>query len=112
MPAITVDSWRRGRSPVHRGSVAWSSRTKHEGEHFVFHSLRHSCGAWLAIAGESIKVVQSVMRHSTPVLTLNNYGQLFPGQCEGAPVKLAAMMSDTKTAIRPQIGHIRQAGEG
>lgn len=87
-------------------------RTNHEGEHFVFHPLRHTCGAWLAMAGESIKVVQSVMRHSTPVLTLNTYGHLFPGQCEGAPVKLAAMMSDTKTASWSHNGHIRKSPEG
>ncbi len=73
-------------------------RTNHQGEHLVFHSLRHTCGAWLSMSGESIKVVQAVMRHSTPVLTLNTYGHLFPGQCESAPVKLAAMMSGDKTS--------------
>lgn len=71
--------------------------TNHQGEHLVFHSLRHTCGAWLAMAGESIKVVQAVMRHSTPVLTLNTYGHLFPGQCESAPLKLASMMRGDKT---------------
>lgn len=82
-------------------------RTNHEGEHLVFHSLRHTCGAWLAMAGESIKVVQTVMRHSTPVLTLNTYGHLFPGQCEGAPVKLAAMMnSDKSPADLSRICHV------
>lgn len=64
-----------------------------EGKHLVFHSLRHSTGAWLAMAGVSIKVIQEVMRHSTPVLTLNTYGHLFPGQCEGAPATIAAMMA-------------------
>ncbi|EMI40552.1 tyrosine recombinase XerD [Rhodopirellula sp. SWK7] len=72
-------------------------KTNHRGEHLVFHSLRHSCGAWLAMSGESIKVVQTVMRHSTPVLTLNTYGHLFPGQCESAPRSLAAMMRGDKT---------------
>ena len=86
-------------------------RTNHDGEHLVFHSLRHTTGSWLAIAGESIKVVQTVMRHSTPVLTLNTYGHLFPGQCEGAPVKLAAMMTgDKDSASRSHIGHIRKSG--
>lgn len=85
-------------------------RTNHEGEHLVFHSLRHTCGAWLAMAGESIKVVQTVMRHSTPVLTLNTYGHLFPGQCEGAPVKLASMMAGDKTfAKSSHTSHILKA---
>ncbi|WP_145087146.1 tyrosine-type recombinase/integrase [Aureliella helgolandensis] len=30
-----------------------------------FHALRHTCGVWLASAGVSIKVIQSVMRHSS-----------------------------------------------
>ena len=39
--------------------------TNHGGEHLDFHSLRHTCGAWLALAGCHPKVVQTVMRHST-----------------------------------------------
>lgn len=100
-----------GKERIEAEQSDFLSRTNHEGEHLVFHSMRHTCGAWLAMSGESIKVVQTVMRHSTPVLTLNNYGHLFPGQCEGAPVKLAAMMSDTENALWSHIGHIRKANE-
>lgn len=52
----------------------------HEGEVLDFHALRHTCGAWLAMAGAHPKSVQSVMRHSTIVLTMDTYGHLFPGQ--------------------------------
>jgi integrase len=44
-----------------------------------FHALRHTCGAWLAIAGVNPKVIQSVMRHSSITLTLDTYGHLLPG---------------------------------
>ncbi len=44
-----------------------------------FHALRHTCGAWLIIAGVDVKTVQTVMRHSTPTLTLNTYGHLLDG---------------------------------
>lgn len=44
-----------------------------------FHALRHTCGAWLAMAGVNPKVIQAVMRHSTIVLTLDTYGHLMPG---------------------------------
>jgi sarcosine oxidase delta subunit len=44
--------------------------TNHEGECFDFHSLRHTCGAWLALAGEHPKVVQTIMRLSQ--ITLPN----------------------------------------
>ncbi len=50
-------------------------------EHVLdFHALRHTCGAWLAIAGENVKVIQKVMRHSTITLTLDTYGHLLPVQ--------------------------------
>ena len=44
-----------------------------------FHALRHTCGAWLVIAGINVKTVQTIMRHSTPTLTLNTYGHLLEG---------------------------------
>ena len=52
----------------------------HEGHVLDFHSLRHSCGAWLAIAGAHPKEIQTVMRHSTITLTMDTYGHLVPGQ--------------------------------
>ena len=52
----------------------------HEGENLDFHSLRHTCGAWLAMNGAHPKAIQSIMRHSTITLTMDTYGHLFPGQ--------------------------------
>jgi integrase len=43
-----------------------------------FHALRHTCGAWLAMAGIHAKQIQKIMRHSTIKLTLDTYGHLFP----------------------------------
>ncbi|MDA1055668.1 MAG: site-specific integrase, partial [Planctomycetota bacterium] len=54
--------------------------TNHDGEVLDFHSLRHTCGAWLARVGIHPKAVQVVMRHSTITLTMDVYGHLFPGQ--------------------------------
>lgn len=48
--------------------------TNHEGEHFDFHSLRHTCGGWLAMQGNHPKVVQTIMRHSSITLTMDTYG--------------------------------------
>jgi len=44
-----------------------------------FHALRHTTGAWLAVAGVHPGVIQKVMRHSTITLTMDTYGHLFPG---------------------------------
>ena len=61
------------------------------GEYFDFHSLRHSCGAWLALSGCHPKVVQTVMRHANINLTMGTYGHLFPGQVPDAIAKLPNM---------------------
>jgi hypothetical protein len=53
--------------------------TNHDGKFIDFHSLRHTCGAWMAAAGVNPKTVQTVMRHSSITLTMDTYGHLFPG---------------------------------
>lgn len=55
------------------------ARDNSDREYFDFHALRHTCGAWLAIAGVHPKTVQTIMRHSTITLTMDTYGHLFPG---------------------------------
>ncbi len=52
----------------------------HDGDSLDFHALRHTCGAWLALAGAHPKSIQSVMRHSSITLTMDTYGHLIPGQ--------------------------------
>lgn len=45
---------------------------------FVFHSLRHQCGAMLASSGKvPLKAVQQHMRHKSSKMTLDTYGHLF-----------------------------------
>jgi integrase len=66
--------------------------TNHAGEVLDFHALRHTCGAWLALAGVHPKVIQAVMRHSTITLTMDAYGHLFPGQAADAIKKLPDML--------------------
>ena len=56
------------------------SDTNGEGELIDFHSLRHTCGAWLAMTGAHPKVVQQVMRHKSITLTMDTYGHLFPAR--------------------------------
>jgi len=56
------------------------SAKSHDGAVIDFHSLRHTCGAWLALTGTQPNVIQQVMRHSSIVLTMDTYGHLLPGQ--------------------------------
>ena len=69
--------------------------SNHEGEVIDFHSLRHTCGAWLATTGAHPKEVQQVMRHQSITLTMDTYGHLFPGQEAKAVGRLWAMLIDS-----------------
>ena len=55
-------------------------RQNKEGEILDFHSLRHTCGAWLAMAGAHPNAIRAIMRHSSITLTMDTYGHLFPDQ--------------------------------
>ena len=65
----------------------------HDGQCLDFHSLRHTCGAWLAQSGAHPKTVQVVMRHSSITLTMDTYGHLLPGAEAEAADRLGAMIS-------------------
>lgn len=65
----------------------------HQGETLDFHSLRHTCGAWLALQGVHPNVIKTVMRHSTITLTMDTYGHLLPNQHADAVTSLAGMMA-------------------
>ena len=43
-----------------------------------FHSLRHTCGSWLAMKGVPMKAIQSILGHSTMNLTSETYAHLNP----------------------------------
>jgi integrase len=64
-----------------------------KGKSLDFHALRHTCGAWLMMAGVDIKTVQAVMRHSVITLTLDTYGHLMPDAELQAVANVDAMMS-------------------
>ena len=48
----------------------------HDGEMLDFHSLRHTCGSWLALQGVHPNIIKTVMRHSTIKLTADWYDDL------------------------------------
>jgi len=74
--------------------------TNHDGEVLDFHSLKHTCGAWLAMSGVHPKVVQSVMQHSSIVLTMDTYGHLFPGQEADAVGQMRELLDNPPEILR------------
>ncbi|TWT65661.1 tyrosine-type recombinase/integrase [Crateriforma conspicua] len=62
-------------------------------ESFDFHSLRHTCGAWLALQNVHPKTIQTVMRHKTITLTMDTYGHLFPDSQPEAIERLSPLLT-------------------
>ena len=75
-----------------RESSTFLADVNDQGERLDFHSLRHTCGAWMALGGEHPKTIQTVLRHSSITLSMDTYGHLFPGQESAAVNKLHATM--------------------
>lgn len=50
---------------------------KNPGDHFLVHTLRHTCASRLAIAGENATFIQNWMGHST-ILVTQSYMHLAP----------------------------------
>jgi len=71
-----------------------------KGERLDFHSLRHTCGAWLAMTGAHRKAVQAVMRHSSITLNMDTYGHLFPGQEAETVARLSDLIGDPLEPLR------------
>lgn len=62
-------------------------------ESLRFHDLRHTFAALLIHQGESPKYVQNQMGHSSIVVTLDNYGHIFPDEGKAAAAKLGELFS-------------------
>ncbi len=76
------------------------AEANHEGATLDFHSLRHTCGAWLALSGAHPKAIQAVMRHSTITLTMDTYGHLVPGQEAETVARFPSMLPDETEAAQ------------
>jgi integrase len=96
--------------------------SNHEGEVLDFHSLRHTCGSWLALQGVHANVIKTVMRHSSITLTMDTYGHLLPDQHADAIGGMAKMISEEKSlagtgtaggahAVEPAVGVQNGASE-
>jgi integrase len=55
------------------------------------HDARHTCATSLA-AGEPVKVVQEMLGHASPTITLGVYAHVLPGMAESAGERLSARL--------------------
>ncbi len=61
---------------------------KPNGKRLNFHSLRHTCGSYLATSGVSPREIMEIMRHKDINLTMHRYTHLLSGQKQKAVNKL------------------------
>jgi len=87
-----------------RQSDEFLQQTTSEGK-LDFHSLRHTCGSWLAKLGAHPKLIQSVMRHSTITLTMDRYGHTFPEEQAELIQKLDRLFPSD--AANPAASHLQ-----
>lgn len=66
-------------------------------EGFRIHDLRHYFASLLIAAGLDIKVVQTRMRHASPVVTLRTYGHLWPDTDDTSRAAVASVLSARKS---------------
>ncbi len=74
----------------------------HAGEKLDFHSLRHTCGAWLALRDVQSKIIQTVMRHSTITLTMDTYGHILDGSQAEAVSGFGDLTKEPATQVLPK----------
>ena len=84
------------RDPGGNETRAAISYTDSAGRFRDFHSLRHTCGSWLAACGVHPKTIQSIMRHGDINLTMTRYGHNLRGQTAEAVSKLPSLSPTTR----------------
>jgi integrase len=56
------------------------------------HDTRHTCATAMLAAGEPVKVVQEMLGHANPAITLAVYAHVLPGMAEQAGERLSAQL--------------------
>lgn len=95
--------WRRNRV-----NQVWRNAKRAAGVEARFHDLRHYCASSLIRSGVSVKGVQEVLGHATPVETLEVYSHLWPADRDRAREAMGDALSadressaDSARTVRP-----------
>ncbi len=75
-----------------------------------FHSLRHFYASLLIQSGESVKVVQSRLGHSSAVETLNTYSHLWPDSEDRTRAAVDAVLGESSGAILADYTRTNEGG--
>jgi integrase len=78
----------------------------------VTHDLRHFCASALIAGGASVKQVQTVLGHSSAVVTLQTYSHLWPGDDDRTRAVIDSTLGVLRTSGGPaELGSGSAAGQ-
>lgn len=73
-----------------------------DGRVLVFHSLRHTFGTNLVLAGIDLATIQRLMRHASIQMTIDRYGHVPPEAAQAAVERLGALSMPAVTDPTPE----------
>lgn len=84
-----------------RWRTLWGKAQRQTKLDFDTHGLRHFFASALISGGASVKQVQTVLGHSSAVITLSVYSHLWPGDDERTRTLVDAALADLRTSCGP-----------
>lgn len=66
-----------------------------DGQHVLFHDLRHTCATLLLLGGVSPRVVMEILGHSQIAVTMNTYGHVLPAMQDEAAGRMDDALGGT-----------------
>ena len=83
-----------------RWQTIWGTAARQVGVDFTSHDLRHFFASALISGGASVKQVQTVLGHSSAVITLQTYSHLWPGDDDRTRDVMDAALSPLADSLR------------
>ena len=78
----------------------WEAAAREVGVDFTAHGLRHFFASALISGGAPVKQVQTVLGHSSAVITLQTYSHLWPGDDDRTREVMDAALSPLADSLR------------
>ena len=85
-----------------RWQTLWGAAARQVGVEFTSHDLRHFFASALISGGASVKQVQTVLGHSSAVITLQTYSHLCPGDDDRTRDVMDAALSPLADSLRTE----------
>lgn len=86
-----------------RWRTLWEAAAREVGADFTSHGLRHFFASALISGGASVKQVQTVLGHSSAVITLQTYSHLWPGDDDRTRDVIDVVLTPLADSLRTEV---------